>query len=99
MHRLVTPVNLRSSEVVYIMWTSTHSSMPAQHWQPNHFVPVVPLHSMDSLLHVANEVEPTPAVVDSILDLPDKDMLLLLDSPKLNKEELGTYLIERFVLF
>ncbi|VDH99491.1 Hypothetical predicted protein [Mytilus galloprovincialis] len=48
LNREVCPRMTKSSDVVYLMWTSTRTKeMRDEHWIPNHFVPVLPLQSND----------------------------------------------------
>jgi hypothetical protein len=45
MHRLILPREESSthSGPKYIMWTTNREDMPAEHWQPNHFVVLLPV--------------------------------------------------------
>ncbi|CAC5403874.1 unnamed protein product [Mytilus coruscus] len=48
LNREVCPRMTKSSDIVYLMWTSTRTNeMRDEHWIPNHFVPVLPLQSND----------------------------------------------------
>ena len=42
----------KSDHTVHILWTSTRQDMTNEHWVPNHFVPVIPLHGrMKKTIH------------------------------------------------
>lgn len=48
LNREICPRITKSSDIVYIMWTSTRTKeMREEHWIPNHFVPVLPLQIID----------------------------------------------------
>ncbi|CAC5386696.1 unnamed protein product [Mytilus coruscus] len=48
LNREVCPRMTKSSDIVYLMWTSTRTKeMRDEHWIPNHCVPVLPLQSND----------------------------------------------------
>ena len=85
LNRLIYPMEQHTNDIAFIMWTTTrHHDMVAEHWEPNHFEPVILNQSADNqefivitgedpkMDEVIEEREPSVETNPNMADIVDK---------------------------